>query len=259
MYRCDMATPPLDLVAGWEQVQQFANAARADIDELLWRRDIRTASIQVAQSSITRGGADSAALEGADLVGVEESPMGKVLAASLAITAEAPKLNEIWMRAPLQVITGLHTLVAKEFLDDDKLARPRLDQDPDDPLHIGFLPEHQEVPGALMRLSQQSSTTKVPAVIEAGYVHGEIMRLRPFAWGSGLVARATVRTVLSARSLDPSNFSIPENGMFESTRTAYVTAIRDFATGTQEGIESYFAWFCASLGLGARAVSDPPG
>lgn len=249
-----LATPPLDLVAEWEQVQQFTSAARADIDELLWRRDIRSASTQVAQSSIARGGADSAALEGADLVGVEESPMGKVFAASLAITAEAPKFNNVWMRAPLQVITGLHTLVAKDFVDEDKLARPRLGQEADDPLHIGSLPDHSEIPGALMRLSQQCSTTKVPALIEAGYVHGEIMRLRPFTWGSGLVARATVRTVLSARSLDPSNFTIPENGMFESTRTAYVTAIRDFSTSTQEGIESYFAWFSASLGLGARAV-----
>lgn len=252
-----MSTPLLDRVAGWEQVQQFTNAARSDIDELLWRRDIRTASIEVARSSIARGGADSAALEGADLAGVEESPMGKVLAASLAITVEAPKFNEIWMRAPLQAITGLHTLVAKEFLDDDKLARPRLNQDADDPLHIGSLPGHQEIPSALMRLSQQCSTTKVPALIEAGYVHGEIMRLRPFTWGSGLVARATVRTILSARSLDPSNFSIPENGMFESTRTAYVAAIRDFSTGTQAGIEGYFKWFSASLGLGARAVVYP--
>jgi hypothetical protein len=254
MYRWTMTTPPLELVAGWGQVQQFTNAARTDIDEVLWRRDIRAASTQVAKSSIARGGADSAALEGADLVGVEQSPMGKVLAASLAATVEAPKFNDIWMRAPLQVITGLHTLVAKEFLPREQLARPRLDQSADDPLHIGGLPEHTEVPSALMRLSQQCSATKIPAVIEAGYVHGEIMRLRPFTWGSGLVARAAVRTVLSARSLDPSNFTIPENGMFESTRTAYVNAIRDFATGTQEGIESYFAWFSASLGLGARAV-----
>ncbi len=252
MYGCDM--PTLEQIAKWELVQKLAGAARSDIDELLWRRDVRAASIEVAQSSIARGGADSAALEGADLVGVERSPMGKVLAASLAITAEAPKRSEIWTRAPLQVITGLHTLVAKEFLDANELARPRITQNADDPLHIGSLPEYQEIPGALMRLSQQCSTTRVPAVIEAGYVHGEIMRLRPFAWGSGLVARATVRTVLSARSLDPSNFSIPENGMFESSRTAYVTAIRDFATGTQAGIESYFKWFCASLGLGARAV-----
>ena len=44
------------------------------------------------------------------------------------------------------------------------------------------------------------------------------------------------------------------NGMFESNRNAYVAAIRDFATGTQEGIEAYFAWFSASLGLGARAA-----
>ena len=244
----------LEQIAQWKLVQELTGAARADIDKLLWRRDVRAASREVAQSSIARGGADSAALEGADLVGVEQSPMGKVLAASLAVTAEAPRMSEIWPNAPLQVITGLHTLVAKEFVDVQELARPRLTQKADDPLHIGSLPQHQEIPGALMRLSQQCSTTRVPAVLEAGYVHGEIMRLRPFTWGSGLVARATVRTVLSARSVDPSNFSIPENGMFESTRTAYVTAIRDFSTGTQAGIESYFEWFSASLGLGARAV-----
>ena len=244
----------LEQIAQWKLVQELTGAARADIDELLWRRDVRAASREVTQSSIARGGADSAALEGADLVGVEQSPMGKVLAASLAVTAEAPSMSEIWPNAPLQVITGLHTLVAKEFVDVQELARPRLTQKADDPLHIGSLPQHQEIPGALMRLSQQCSTTRVPAVLEAGYVHGEIMRLRPFTWGSGLVARATVRTVLSARSVDPSNFSIPENGMFESTRTAYVTAIRDFSTGTQAGIESYFEWFSASLGLGAKAV-----
>ena len=244
----------LEQIAQWKLVQELTGAARADIDELLWRRDVRAASREVTQSSIARGGADSAALEGADLVGVEQSPLGKVLAASLAVTAEAPRMSEIWPNAPLQVITGLHTLVAKEFVDVQELARPRLTQKADDPLHIGSLPQHQEIPGALMRLSQQCSTTRVPAVLEAGYVHGEIMRLRPFTWGSGLVARATVRTVLSARSVDPSNFSIPENGMFESTRTAYVTAIRDFSTGTQAGIESYFEWFSASLGLGARAV-----
>ncbi len=247
MYGCLMLT--LEQIAQWKLVQELTGAARADIDELLWRRDVRAASREVAQSSIARGGADSAALEGAD-----QSPMGKVLAASLAVTAEAPRMSEIWPNAPLQVITGLHTLVAKEFVDVQELARPRLTQKADDPLHIGSLPQHQEIPGALMRLSQQCSTTRVPAVLEAGYVHGEIMRLRPFTWGSGLVARATVRTVLSARSVDPSNFSIPENGMFESTRTAYVTAIRDFSTGTQAGIESYFEWFSASLGLGARAV-----
>ena len=252
MYGCLMLT--LEQIAQWKLVQELTGAARADIDELLWRRDVRAASREVTQSSIARGGADSAALEGADLVGVEQSPMGKVLAASLAVTAEAPRMSEIWPNAPLQVITGLHTLVAKEFVDVQELARPRLTQKADDPLHIGSLPQHQEIPGALMRLSQQCSTTRVPAVLEAGYVHGEIMRLRPFTWGSGLVARATVRTVLSARSVDPSNFSIPENGMFESTRTAYVTAIRDFSTGTQAGIESYFEWFSASLGLGARAV-----
>ncbi len=35
----------------------------------------------------------------------------------------------------------------------------------------------------------------------AGIAHAEIAVLRPFAWGSGLIARATVRLVLAARVL----------------------------------------------------------
>jgi hypothetical protein len=95
---------------------------------------------------------------------------------------------------------------------------------------------------------------QVPAIIEAGFAHAEIMRLRPFTWGSGLVARAVIRTIFAARGLDPSNFSIPENGMFETGRTNYVAAIRAYAEQTPDGISRYFEWFSACVGLGARAV-----
>ena len=79
-----------------ERVTNATLAARDDIDALLWRRDVRANSLAVAQASITRGAMDSAALEGADLAGVEESPMGRVLSATLAATAQAPTFADTW-------------------------------------------------------------------------------------------------------------------------------------------------------------------
>lgn len=240
-----------------DRVAQATLAARDDIDAMLWRRDIRANSIPVAQASISRGAMDSAALEGADLAGVEDSPMGKVVSATLAVTAQAPLLADTWLTAPLQVVTRLHLLVAKEFSEHDQLGRPRTENIPDDPLHIGSIPDHSVVPAFLMSLSKQCVDTQASAIIEAGFAHAEIMRLRPFTWGSGLVARAVVRTVFAARGLDPSNFSIPENGMFETGRTNYVSAIRGYIHQTPDGISQYFEWFSACVGLGARAVVVP--
>lgn len=240
-----------------ERVTQATLAAREDIDALLWRRDVRANANAVAQASISRGAMDSAALEGADLPGVEDSPMGKVLSATLAATSQAPLLADTWLTAPLQVITRLHLLVAKEFSDADQLGRPRTVDVSDDPLHIGSIPNYSMVPQVLMSVSKQCVNTQASAIIEAGYVHAEIMRLRPFAWGSGLVARAVVRTVFAARGLDPSNFSIPENGMFETGRTNYVSAIRGYIQQTPDGVSQYFEWFSACVGLGARAVVVP--
>jgi hypothetical protein len=240
-----------------ERVTRATLAAREDIDALLWRRDVRANANAVAQASISRGAMDSAALEGADLPGVEDSPMGKVLSATLAATAQAPLFADTWLTAPLQVITGLHLLVAKEFSDPDQLGRPRSVDVSDDPLHIGSIPDYSIVPSVLMSVSKQCVNTQASAIIEAGYVHAEIMRLRPFIWGSGLVARAVVRTVFAARGLDPSNFSIPENGMFETGRTNYVSAIRGYIQQTPDGVAQYFEWFSACVGLGARAVFVP--
>jgi len=254
-YRWDVTQAvSLMQIAELERVSVVTLAAREEIDALLWRRDVRANSQQVAQSSISRGAMDSAALEGADLPGVEDSPMGRVLTASLAATAQAPKLADTWVSAPLQVITGLHTLVAKEFVDINQLGRPRTENILDDPLHIGAITDFTEVAPALMALSRQCVGVKVPAIIEAGFAHAEIMRLRPFTWGSGLVARAVIRVVFAARGLDPSNFSIPENGIFETGRTNYVSAIRAYSQQTPDGISEYFEWFSACVAMGARAV-----
>lgn len=229
-------------------------AARDEIDTVLWRRDVRASAAEVAADSLNRGARDSAVIDGADIAVVDDSPMGRVLAAAQRVNAEVPSQVEIWKAAPLQVLAHLHTIAAIGFVDAEELGRPRAKLIADDPLHLGPLPERAAP--ELVALGQWLARTReLPGLLVAGIVHGELMQLRPFTWGSGLIARATVRCVLAERGLDPSLFTIPEFGMLEQGRGAYVRAIRSYATGTDAGLVEYFAWFAASIGIGARAVS----
>lgn len=247
---------PADLarIAARPQVAEAAAAALADLDALLWRRDIRAAAAQAVRSSVERGARDSAAIEGADVVEVDASPMGMVLEAAVAVTAEVPGLVATWGTAPLQALARLHSVAARRFADAGALGRPRSDDAADDPLSIGALPPAAEVATRLARLPDLAAA-EGPAIVVAALVHAELMALRPFAWGSGLVARAAVRLVLADRSVDPSLFSVPERGMLELGRPAYVRAVRDYATATPEGIDAAVTWFSRVIAIGARAAS----
>ena len=244
----------VDALAADERIAAPTDAARGAFDELLWRRDVRKAAAEAMRSSIDRGARDSAAIDGADIVAVDDSPMGRVLAAAVAVTAQAGELADDWGRAPLQVLASLHATAARGFAPDDDLGRPRSDDNADDPLAIGSLPVAGSVAPRLTSLSDIAVHSKVPALVVAGIVHGELMLLRPFGWGSGLVARAVVRCVLAQRGLDPDNWAIPERGMLELGRPAYVRAVRAYASGTREGMVEYLTWFSTAAAAGARAV-----
>lgn len=231
-------------------IAEQLSSARDAIDALLWRRDIRSDAAAVALESIERGARDSAAIDGADQATVDESPMGRVRAAAIAVTSEALGQADTWPKAPLQVLAHLHAVAASGF--SEVVGRPRGDDISDDPLHIGMLPPAAMVSPRLTLLSDVVTGDTIPAIFEAALVHGELMALRPFGWGNGLVARAMVRTILSARGVDPSMFSVPELGMFESGRSAYVSAVRNFQSGRIEGMRAYTGWFTDALRAGTR-------
>jgi hypothetical protein len=238
-------------------VAESLSAARAAIDDLLWRRDIRAAAGQVALASTIRGARESAAMEGADIAHVEDSPMGRVLLAAQAVTGEAPLLADTWTSAPLQVLARLHTLAAHDHLAPDLLGRPRIAGEvSDDPLHLGPAPAN---PAQRLSLLADLATDSadVPAVAVAGIAHAELVGGRPFVWGSGLVGRAIVRVVFAARGVDPSLFSIPEAGMMQVGRPAYVRALRDYESGK---VDEYLRWFASAVALGAQCASaEVPG
>lgn len=246
---------PLAVLSGDERVAAASRAAREEIDALLWRRDVRAAAAEVAASSADRGARDSAAIDGADLVEPDDSPMGRVLAAAQRLTLAVPGQVDAFGRAPLQALAGLHVVAATGMVPEGELGRPRLGDAADDPLHLGALP-HADVCGARLGLLADLLTapTAAPALVVAAVAHAEVAVLRPFTWGSGLIARSTVRLVMAARGVDPSLFSIPERGMLEQGRAGYVRALRAYATGTPDGVAEFLVWHATACALGARAV-----
>lgn len=246
---------PLAGLAADPATADILAAARAEIDALLWRRDVRTNAVEVAASSAERGARDSAAIDGADLAVVDDSPMGRVLDAAMRLTAAVPGQVEVFATSPLQALAHLHALTATGFVPDDELGRPRAGDRADDPLNLGAVPPAAVASERLALLARTLTTpTEAPALLVAAIAHAELAVVRPFTWGSDLVARAAVRLVIAGRGVDPSLFSIPEHGMFEMGRPAYVRALQGYAAGTREGVLAFISWHTTACAMGAKAV-----
>lgn len=243
---------PAAALAADPDISQALDAARSAVDALLWRRDVRANAEQVAVDSLRVGARDSAAIEGADQFGVDASPMGRVVEAAIAVTAESVRMDDTWQRSPAQVLAHLHSVAARGFLAPDLLGRPRDSDAVDDPLHIGNVPAAASIAPRLVALTDVITRPGLPALLEAALVHGELLALRPFSWGSGLVARASIRTVFRARGVDPSAFSCPEQGIYELGRREYVSAIRAFQAGSLPEMRRYMRWFSSAVQTGAQ-------
>lgn len=209
------------------------------------------------------GSRDSAALEGADVsldavrAGLDDSPLGRAVAASVAVTSAVPGQVDSWQRAPLQVIAHLHALAARGFDDDADLGRPRQRDEVIDALHMGAPIPWQQVADRLVGLADViTQPTAAPAVLVAAIAHGELMVLQPFRWGSGLIARASVRLVLAGRGVDPDLLGCPEAGMFSLGRSSYVAALSAYRSGEPAGVAEWIRWNASAIGFGAS--SDAP-
>lgn len=236
-------------------VAAVIDGARADLDALLWRRDVRASAAAVAASSLERGARASAAIDGADVFDVDDSPMGRVLARALAVTMAVPGQVSTFERAPLQVLAHLHALAAIGFQPTTDLGRPRTEMTADDPLRIGAPAPVEVLSPRLVSLAQLlARPAGLPGIVLAAIAHHEVIGMRPFGWGSGLVARALVRCVLASRGLDPSCFSIPEIGMLDQGRPAYVQAVRGYLDGSDDGLVHSLEWLCIAIGQGTRSV-----
>lgn len=268
----DPLAPLLDLPG----VPEAVAGARADIDALLGHRVLRRRSAEVTAESALRGARASAQLEGA---GIELERLrgqlmsggtvephdrdvrkGAVVQAAVRLHADLGQVLPAWRRSPAQALARLHVLAATDLVDDpDALGRPRpVGAAYEDPLGLGPAPDALEVSARLEGLSRVLLATRVPAVVVAAVVHGELLALRAFGVADGLVARAAARLVLVDRGLDPKAVSAPEVGHVELEHE-YVEAARAYGSGGRPGLAHWLEHCARAVGLGAlegRAVCE---
>ncbi|MFA1541620.1 Fic family protein [Actinomadura monticuli] len=231
--------------------------ARKAVDRLLGHRILRRRSAEVSTESALRGARASAVLDGAavtlDELRTSDSPSDPVVQGSLRVSAELGTLTETWRNAPRQALARLHVLAAADAVDSADLGRPRsADGAAQDVLGLGDPPSPSEVAARLDALSGLlTSPTKAPALVVAAIVHGELLTLRPFGWGDGLVARAAQRLTLVSRGLDPKSLVAPEVGHLE-LEDEYGPALRDYASGSSEGVARWIAHCSSAVAAAAR-------
>ncbi len=227
---------------------------------MLWDRQLRKSAQELSRRSALAGAASSAAIDGIEVEwkvwqagqAADDTPMGRAAGGVVALYAQLPGLRRIWETAPLQALAKMQTLVAVPVTPDD-VGRPRAAA-AQDPLRIGVAGDATTVAPRLADLARRlTAPTAAPALVVAGIVHAEVMSMQPFTYGSGLVARAADRLLLSSRGLDPDSWSVPEAGLHEQGRPAYARAVRGYADGDVVG---WMRFYCAAMAAGTRGVAE---
>ena len=244
-------------VANLPGVDDSVADARKAVDRLLGHRILRRRSAEVSTESALRGARASAVLEGASVtleeLRGEESPKDPIVQGALRVSAELGTLSETWRQAPRQVLARLHVLAAADAVDQARLGRPRTEDQPArEILGLEPPPDPEEVAGRLDMLSGLlTAPTKAPALVVGAIVHGELLALRPFGWGDGIIARAAERLTLVSRGLDPKSLAAPEVGHAELSES-YAAAVRGYVSGTPEGVAGWIRHCADAVAAAAR-------
>jgi hypothetical protein len=171
----------------------------------------------------------------------ESASSDRVFAGALrvaqALEGGETNLVGVWRRAPLQALARLHMLAAADWVDEDRLGRPRA---------------HADIGPRLELLAKVvTGGTRVPAPVIAGVVHGELLTLAPFGSADGVVARAVSRLVTIGTGLDPHGLGVPELSWMRRA-AEYRDAARRFAEGTPDGMEAWLVLCCQAMQTGAQ-------
>lgn len=243
-------------------VAESGEQARAAFDQMLWNRSLRSAAEELSRRSALAGAASSAGIDGIEIQwqvwqagqADDDTAIGRAAGGLVAMYAQLPQIRRTFETAPLQALAKLHTLVAVPVTPDD-VGRPRTG-DPQDPLRLGQYPPAEQVPARLAQLASQiSAGTTAPALVVAGVVHAELMTLQPFTYGSGFVARAVDRLILSSRGVDPDNWSVPEAGLHTAGRPAYARALKDYARGTPDSVAQWLHFYLTAMADGTTDLA----
>ncbi len=257
----------LHQLAGLPGVGEAVDAAREACTRLRWHQALRRRQAEAQAESTARAARASAALDGAELPldlvrdllrGARTAPddaVGRAVTGAVRAVVEAQGMGDLVRTAPRQALARLHTAAAAELVEDGALGRPRAGRElPRDLPGPGPAPVGAELSDRLDGLvGLLQAPGEVPALVVAALAHGELMAMRPFVAGSGIVARAAFRAVVVGRGLDPTGVAVPEAACAATGLPAYVEALNAYVGGTTEGVAQ---WLCYCAGLVERGAAE---
>ncbi len=238
----DGVTDPLIQLLDLDGVRSALDGARTAVDRALRHPSLRRSGGPVAAEVGLRCAIASAALEGHPYdhdevrAGLVTDP---VLQGALRVSSALDGLAPMWLRAPRQALAKLHVLAARGAIPDDELGRPRTDP---------------VISSRLDNLAHLIVTGSRPALLTAAVVHGELLALDPFAGPGGVVVRGAARLSLIAGGFDPRGLLAIDIGHLER-EPEYIGAAGAFATGTPDGLRSWFRHYAAAVTIAAEQVT----
>lgn len=265
------AADPLAALETLPGVAAAIDRARDACTTLRWHNGLRRHADQARAEAVVRAARASAALDGADLplervrelVGTQGNPpnapgepdaVERTVRGALRVNATAAELSGVLATAPAQALARLHLAAVGDAASGAEVGRPRAEGvSPRDLVDLGPAPSGAELAARLDALcGLLVRETAASALVVAAVVHGELLALRPFVIGNGLVARAVARAVIVGRGLDPTGVAVPEVGALAAGSAAYVGSALAFASGTSEGMTAWIEQCAAAVEVGAR-------
>lgn len=256
-------------------VAEAIEAAREASTQLRWHQSLRRRIPEAAAESRVRGATATALLEGAEPAGSQGTvtlvrdlirgavpwpedpdPVERVLKAAVQVTAATESASAAALSSPAQLLAGLHVAAAADLLPAELVGRPRLAgegctefADLGPALPADELPERLDLLYELLGAVR----TGTSALGVAALVHAELVTMRPFATGNGLVARAVERVVHRVGGLDPTGVAVPELGHSHKVGADYRGALTAYSQGGAPGVRLWLLHCAEAAVTGAAA------
>ncbi|MCL3861366.1 cell filamentation protein Fic [Actinotalea sp. K2] len=275
-----MPDHPLRPLTDLPGVADAVARARAACEALRWHRALRRQWAVVRTEAGVRCARAGAVVDGIRVPltvvrdvarGADDAasgPEGRAVVGALRVQAEVERL----MRAPGatgvrgampfgQLAARLHALGVGEDVGDGVPGRPRSGGQPLDLRGLGPAPVAGELDARLAALGALAGAPlprEVPALVLSAVVHGEMLALRPFTQGNGVVARALFRHQVTTGGVDPVGVVVPE-AVWAQEPNVYLSAAAGFATGSPEGVARWLRYCAESVTQGAAegtAIAD---
>ncbi|WP_231505137.1 Fic family protein [Cellulomonas sp. URHE0023] len=251
-------------------VAEAVERARIACEELRWHEAYRRRWREVRAEAGLRATRESASLEGARVPlsvvrslatagGSDHEPVAAgALRATVVVEELMPALGARGAAAlpPFgQLLARLHAAATGGWLPVEHVGRLRTDLPPADLTGLGPAPSGEALAARVDLLAETVTSSQVPALVVASVVHAELLTLRPFRAGNGVVARAMARLLATTRGLDPTGSVIESWSL-----NPYLGAAAGFATGTPAGVAAWIqACSTAAVEGAARARSVADG